>query len=102
MHVVWLEKINGGYYFNIPGADHLIVAPLPNGLFSIEDRSLHYDARVEASLLQPKNEPEGEEVKEEYQGPEQEQQLKNDFTTYEHMYVLEGSIENMSNIASGL
>lgn len=39
-----VRKINGGFYFSIPRADHLIAAPLPNGLFSIEDGHLHYDA----------------------------------------------------------
>ena len=45
-----VKKINGSYYFNIPGADHLIAAPLPNGIFSIENGRLHYDAQVEAEL----------------------------------------------------
>ena len=53
-----IRKINGGYYFNIPGADHLIASPLPNGLFSIEDGCLHYDAQVEANLPQQQDEPE--------------------------------------------
>jgi hypothetical protein len=95
-----VRKINGGYYFNIPRADHLIVSPLPNGLFSIEDGRLHYDAWVEANLPQQQNEPEGEEeVEEENQGPKQEHQPQNDFTTYENIYALEGSIEHMSSLA---
>jgi hypothetical protein len=62
-----VRKINGRYYLNIPGADHLIAAPLPNDLFSIENGHLHYDAQAEASLPQQKNEPQGvEEVEQEH------------------------------------
>jgi hypothetical protein len=61
-----VRKMNGRYYFNIPGADHLIASPLPNGVFSIEDGRLHYDAHVEANLPQQNDEPEGEDVEEEH------------------------------------
>ena len=97
-----VRKIDGRFYFNIPGVDHLIPAPLPNGLFSLEDRRLHYDAQVEANLPQQQDEPEGEEVEQEHAGPEQEQQPLHDFTTYQDMYALEGSIENLSNLAINL
>jgi hypothetical protein len=81
----------------------LIAAPLPNVIFSIKDGYFPYDAKVEASLPQPQNEPKGEEeVEEEHQGPEQEQPSQNDFTTYEDMHTLEGSIESMSNLAINL
>jgi hypothetical protein len=81
----------------------VIAAPLPNGLFSIEDGCLHYNAQVEASLPQQQNEPEGEEeVEQEHAGPEREQQPLHDFTTYQDMYALEGSIENLSNLAINL
>ena len=39
-----VRRRQGRYFLDIPGADHLIAAPLPHGLFSIEDRCLHYDA----------------------------------------------------------
>jgi hypothetical protein len=98
-----VRKIDGRFYFNIPGDDHLIAAPLPNGLFSTEDGRLHYNAQVEASLSQQQNEPEGEEeVRQEHAGPEQEQQPLHDFTTYKDMYALEESIENLSNLAINL
>jgi hypothetical protein len=43
------------------------------------------------------NEPQGEEkVEQEHAGPEHEEQPLHDFTTYQDMYALEGSIENMS------
>jgi hypothetical protein len=91
--------INGRYYFNIPEANHLISAPLPNGLISIEDGSLHDNTQVEANLPQQQNEPEGEEeVEEEHEGPELDQQPLHNFTTYQDIYVLEGSIENMINL----
>jgi hypothetical protein len=78
-----VRKING-YYFNIPGVDHLIAAPSPNGLFSIGDGHLHYDAQVEANLPQEQTEPEGEEeVEEEDAVPELEQQPLHDFYTYQ-------------------
>ncbi|KAK1668104.1 hypothetical protein QYE76_056263 [Lolium multiflorum] len=97
-----VRKIEGRYYFNIPGADHLIAAPLRNGL-SLEERRLHYDAHVEENLPPQQDEPEGEEeVEQEPQGPEQEQQPLHDFTTYQDMYALEGSIENLSNLAINL
>ncbi|KAK1680875.1 hypothetical protein QYE76_041723 [Lolium multiflorum] len=98
-----IRKVDGRYYFNIPGADHLIAAPLPNGLFSLVERRLHYDAHVEANLPPQQDEPEeGEEVEQEPQGPEQEQQPLHDFTTYQDLYALEGSIENLSNLAINL
>jgi hypothetical protein len=98
-----VRKIEGGYYFNIPGADHLIVAPLPNGLISLEEMRLHYDVQVEENLPPQQDEPkEGEEVEQEPQRPEQEQQPLYDFTTYQDMYKLEGNIENLSNLAINL
>ena len=39
-----ISKNHGRYFFDIPGAHHLIPAPLPNGLFSIEDGRLCFDA----------------------------------------------------------
>jgi hypothetical protein len=56
-----VRKIDGRYYFNILGVGHLTPTPLPNGLFSLEDRSLHYDAQVETNLAQQQDKPKGEE-----------------------------------------
>ncbi len=47
-----VRRRQGGYFLNIPGADHLIAAPLPHSLFSIEHGYLHYDTQVEANLAQ--------------------------------------------------
>jgi hypothetical protein len=58
-----VRKMNGRYYFIIPGADHLIAAPLPNGLFSIEAGILHYDAQVEENLPQQMNPKEKKKLK---------------------------------------
>ncbi|KAK1608094.1 hypothetical protein QYE76_031767 [Lolium multiflorum] len=78
-----VRKIEGRYYFNMSGVDHLITAPLPDGLFSLEERHLHYDVQVDANLPPQQDEPEEEEeVEQEPQGPEQEQQPLHDFTTY--------------------
>jgi hypothetical protein len=56
-----VRKIDGRFYFNTPGADHLIAAPLPNDLFSFEERRFHYDGQVEANLFPQQDEPEEEE-----------------------------------------
>jgi hypothetical protein len=45
-----VRRRQGSYFFNIPGDDHLIATPLSQGIFSIEDGRLHYDAHVEANL----------------------------------------------------
>jgi hypothetical protein len=45
-----VRRTQGIYFLNIPGDDHLIATPLSQGLFSIEDGHLHYDAQVEANL----------------------------------------------------
>jgi hypothetical protein len=67
------KKRQGRYFLVIPGADHLITAPAPNGLFYIEDGRLHYDACVEANLPQQEVPKENDEAEEEEGGPEQEQ-----------------------------
>ncbi|KAK1631292.1 hypothetical protein QYE76_005607 [Lolium multiflorum] len=55
---------------------------------------------VEANLPPQQDEPEEEEeVEQEPQGPEEEQHPLHDFTTYQDMYTLERSIENLSNLA---
>jgi hypothetical protein len=97
-----VKKRQGRYFLIIPRADHLIAAPMPNGLFSIEKGCLHYDAHVEANLSQQEVPKEEDEEEEEQAGPEQEQLPPNPYTTYKDMYALEGNIQNMSNLAINL
>ena len=85
-----ISKNHGKYFFDIPGADHLIPAPLSNGLFSINDGRLRYDAQVESNLPQqeiPMGGGEDEEV--EQGGPKQDVQPPNYYTTYDDIYALE-------------
>jgi nitrite reductase/ring-hydroxylating ferredoxin subunit len=56
-----VRKIDVRFYFNISGTYYLIAAPLHNGLFSLEDGRLHYDAQVDANIPQEQNESEGED-----------------------------------------
>ena len=98
-----ISKNHGRYFFDIPGEDHLIPDPLPNGLFSIEDGRLRYDAQVEANLPQqeiPVGGGEDEEV--EQGGPEQDVQPPNYYTTFEDIYALKGNIQNMNNLSINL
>ena len=97
-----IKKRQGRYFIHIPGAGRLYPAPLPNHLFSIEDGCLHYDAWVEQ--YQPHVEVPGEddEVEEQGGGPEQEEQPHNPYTTYDDIYSLGGTIDNMHNLAINL
>jgi hypothetical protein len=45
---------------------------------------------------------EGEDEEGEQDGPKQEQQPPNYYTTYEDMYALEGRIQNMRNLSINL
>ena len=45
---------------------------------------------------------EDDEVEQQQEGPEQEQQPHNPYTTYDDMYALGGTIENMNNLAINL
>ncbi|KAK1644314.1 hypothetical protein QYE76_062119 [Lolium multiflorum] len=63
----------------------------------LDEEDMMILAKVEANLPPQQDEPEEQEEVE--QGPEQEQQSVHDFTTYQDMYALEGSIENLSNLA---
>ena len=72
-----LTRRGGVYYVHIAGAGCLYPAPLPHGLFYIEEGRLLYDVQVEQH--QPEEEiPEEDEDQEEEQGvPEQEEQPPN-------------------------
>ena len=94
-----VKRRTGRYFVHIPGARRLYLAPLPNNLFSIDNGILHYDAHVEQyqpHIEVPEEDDEVEQQQEE--GPEQEQQPHNPYTTYDDMYMLGGTIENMNNL----
>ena len=96
-------KKQGIYVIHIPRAGRLFPAPLPNNLFSIEDGRLHYVEQEEQVEIDPElEEPEEGEVVEEAWEPEQEVPAPNPYTTYNDVYSLRGSIDNMSNLANSL
>ena len=87
---------------HIAGAGRLYPAPLPHGLFSIEEGRLLYYVQVEQHL--PEEEvPEEDEDQEEGQGfPEQEEQPPSQFVSYQDFHALGGTIEGMHNLALSL
>jgi hypothetical protein len=97
-----LTRRGGVYYVHIAGARRLYPAPLPHGLFSIEEGRLLYDVQVEQH--QPEEEiPEEDEDQEEEQGvPEQEEQPPSQFVSYQDFHALGGTIEGMHNLALSL
>ena len=97
-----VSKRSGRYFVRIPGAGRLYPAPLPTNLFSLENGVLHYDAQVEQHQPNVKVPEEEDEVEPQREGPEQEQQPRNPFTTYDNLMELGGRVENMHTIANDL
>ena len=89
-----LTRRGGVYYLHIAGAGHLYPAPLPNGLFSIEEGRLLYDLQVE------KHQPE-EEILDEDEDQEDEQPPTR-FATYQDFQELGGTEERMQNLSLNL
>jgi hypothetical protein len=95
------------HYIRIPGVGHLFPTPMPNH-FSIGYKILHYLPQ-EGDTAFDQEVPEPEEVDEdELATDEEEEQPQDDapedvpYTIYADIYNLEGSINNMSNLAESL
>jgi hypothetical protein len=97
-----VRKRQGRYFIHVLGVGRIYSAPLPNNLFSIEEGRLHYDVHVEQDQWHNQEPEDGDEVKELGGGPKQETQPQNPYTTYEDVYTLEGTIDNLYNLSISL
>ena len=96
-HAGMVTRVGGAIFVRIPGAGLLVPTLIPNNLFSIEECRLRYVVQENEGYA-PDNEPQQEEEVEHAGGePEEEVQPPNPYTTYDDVYMLEGSINNMSS-----
>ena len=89
-----LTRRGGVYYLHIVGARRIYPAPLPNGIFSIEEGSLLYYVQVEQ--YQPE-----EEIPEEDEDQEEEQPQTR-FATYQDFQGFGGTVKRMHNLSLNL
>ena len=97
-----LTRRGGVYYLDIAGDGGLYPAPLPNGIFSIEEGHLLYDLHVEQHQPEEEISDEDEDQEEEQEVPYQEEQPSTGFTTYQDFQELGGTVERMHSLSLNL
>ena len=106
-----LRKRHNVFYVHIPGAGRLFPMPLPANLFSLEEGILHYVPQIEHQRFVPEHKEEAdeedeveeeEEHEEDEDTPEQAVPLPQQYTTYNNIYSLGGSIDTMNDLANSM